>query len=573
MALGLKPETIEYLKRRAGRAPMLGRRSLRGRGSQMLHRHGGPNRMRAMGRARIYLAKSFPEALVLSIVEKRKQPMIFGLTGPSGVGKTEILKHLMDEHGFVSTHAGRPVKKALKKGFKLSQSQVDGKHKGDAAQQLGGIEPKLVLDHVGEAIAQHAPHATAIALGHRIDKMRRTGHSAIVVDGIRQQAEADLIHRRGGHMIRADDGRGPNPMYPMDKRAAQIKVDHQVDTSGPLEKTYDQMRKIVADVKANSPSYIGKDMDAGDVHIPTAIGNDRKRKPRRALYPQLSLAAVPNMIQKRDFSAKRRRRLAAVGAAMPGGRYPITSPKDVHNAIALIGHSSDKDAVRAHIIARARAIGATGALPDDWVSKRVGMILKNWQVFDAARVKVKTGPGSLERAGSVAGLGAGLYHAPRIGRLVRGVLIRRGIQRIPAAGVGAIAGYAAIQGARVAGGYVGRKVDQVLGKNGGRDKVHQVMHEYKHGQLRSGSKTGPKVRSRGSGYCDSSLAGGTVKPMTIRFNGGSTPGSHCTHCPMPIGATCSLPCGKEYSKLQKERATDGVKVREEGLPSGWEDIK
>jgi len=29
-----------------------------------------------------------------------------------------------------------------------------------------------------------------------------------------------------------------------------------------------------------------------------------------------------------------------------------------------------------------------------------------------------------------------------------------------------------------------------------KDKVHKVMSEYKHGSLRSGSKSGPKVKSR-----------------------------------------------------------------------------
>lgn len=29
-----------------------------------------------------------------------------------------------------------------------------------------------------------------------------------------------------------------------------------------------------------------------------------------------------------------------------------------------------------------------------------------------------------------------------------------------------------------------------------KSKVQKVMHEYKHGQLHSGSKTGPKVKSR-----------------------------------------------------------------------------
>jgi hypothetical protein len=29
-----------------------------------------------------------------------------------------------------------------------------------------------------------------------------------------------------------------------------------------------------------------------------------------------------------------------------------------------------------------------------------------------------------------------------------------------------------------------------------KDKVHRVMHEFKHGELHSGSKHGPKVKSR-----------------------------------------------------------------------------
>ena len=33
-------------------------------------------------------------------------------------------------------------------------------------------------------------------------------------------------------------------------------------------------------------------------------------------------------------------------------------------------------------------------------------------------------------------------------------------------------------------------------KRGKADKVEQVMHEYKHGKLHSGSKRGPRVKSR-----------------------------------------------------------------------------
>lgn len=35
-----------------------------------------------------------------------------------------------------------------------------------------------------------------------------------------------------------------------------------------------------------------------------------------------------------------------------------------------------------------------------------------------------------------------------------------------------------------------------MAKRKGRGKVQKVMHEYKHGTLHSGSKRGPRVRSR-----------------------------------------------------------------------------
>ncbi|MDE2096229.1 MAG: hypothetical protein KGL39_03220 [Patescibacteria group bacterium] len=59
---------------------------------------------------------------------------------------------------------------------------------------------------------------------------------------------------------------------------------------------------------------------------------------------------------KRFFSAKTRRREAKTGAAMPDGSFPISSPKDVRNALMLL-HHHDTPAVRAHIRSRAKALG------------------------------------------------------------------------------------------------------------------------------------------------------------------------------------------------------------------------
>lgn len=71
-------------------------------------------------------------------------------------------------------------------------------------------------------------------------------------------------------------------------------------------------------------------------------------------------------LAKREFSDKERSDAAASGAAMPGGGYPIKTRQDLSNAIQAFGRAKDKDATRKHITARARALGATDALPADW---------------------------------------------------------------------------------------------------------------------------------------------------------------------------------------------------------------
>ena len=52
---------------------------------------------------------------------------------------------------------------------------------------------------------------------------------------------------------------------------------------------------------------------------------------------------------------------------MPDGSYPIRSAKDIENAVRDYYRSGKKADVKAHIIARAKAIGAESALPDDWM--------------------------------------------------------------------------------------------------------------------------------------------------------------------------------------------------------------
>lgn len=68
----------------------------------------------------------------------------------------------------------------------------------------------------------------------------------------------------------------------------------------------------------------------------------------------------------RDFSEEERQRLAKSGEAMPDGSYPIVTRQDLENAIQAIGRAKNPDAVKAHIVKRAKALGLSELIPDGW---------------------------------------------------------------------------------------------------------------------------------------------------------------------------------------------------------------
>jgi hypothetical protein len=81
-------------------------------------------------------------------------------------------------------------------------------------------------------------------------------------------------------------------------------------------------------------------------------------------------------IEKKDYSAEQRQQMASDGRAMPNGSYPIDDSSDLENAVHAIGRGKNEPhaQIRAHIVARAKALKATDLLPDSWnVSKEDDM--------------------------------------------------------------------------------------------------------------------------------------------------------------------------------------------------------
>jgi hypothetical protein len=68
----------------------------------------------------------------------------------------------------------------------------------------------------------------------------------------------------------------------------------------------------------------------------------------------------------RSVSTDERDKLAKGGKALPDGSFPIASVSDLRNAIKAYGRAKNKAAAKRHIIKRAKALGRTDLLPEEW---------------------------------------------------------------------------------------------------------------------------------------------------------------------------------------------------------------
>lgn len=75
----------------------------------------------------------------------------------------------------------------------------------------------------------------------------------------------------------------------------------------------------------------------------------------------MNISAAHNLVsdvEARNFSTKKRKKMAKSGTAKPDGSYPINDAEDVHNAVQDFHRSSDATpSDKAHIRSRAKALG------------------------------------------------------------------------------------------------------------------------------------------------------------------------------------------------------------------------
>lgn len=70
------------------------------------------------------------------------------------------------------------------------------------------------------------------------------------------------------------------------------------------------------------------------------------------------MAKTPDTAQRQELAKK--------GHALPDGSFPIQDVADLKKAIQAFGLGKNGSAAKAHIIKRAKALGATDLLPSTW---------------------------------------------------------------------------------------------------------------------------------------------------------------------------------------------------------------
>lgn len=68
----------------------------------------------------------------------------------------------------------------------------------------------------------------------------------------------------------------------------------------------------------------------------------------------------------KEFSSKKRDKMASKGTALLDGSYPIESKRDLANAISSYGRAKNPEIVKRWIKKRAKALGACDMLPQNW---------------------------------------------------------------------------------------------------------------------------------------------------------------------------------------------------------------
>lgn len=126
-------------------------------------------------------------------------------------------------------------------------------------------------------------------------------------------------------------------------------------------------KKFIFDMKDNLEKILGLQRINPAVAILKAYADGNLSDEVLMDFAKNHKEDIEKVNNKDYFSHKERKDLAKKGEAMPNGKYPIRNSQDLKDAIRLVGASSMPEGeVKSWIKKRAKALGLTDELPEDW---------------------------------------------------------------------------------------------------------------------------------------------------------------------------------------------------------------
>lgn len=168
----------------------------------------------------------------------RETPMLIGIVGHAGAGKSTVAKTLVD-HGFMRMRFADTLKNMLRV-LGLTDAQLDGHEKERPCALLDWSTPRHAMQTLGtewgrELISYHLWVNAAMA---DMDRRNAIQTFPVVFDDVRFENEAVAIRARGGEIWRVVRGKAGSNVYQHNSEVVQdhIVADISIINDDSIEK-------------------------------------------------------------------------------------------------------------------------------------------------------------------------------------------------------------------------------------------------------------------------------------------------------------------------------------------------
>jgi hypothetical protein len=192
------------------------------------------------------------------------KPLLIGLSGKSGSGKSTAANYLTDRHGYHQFAFADALKDIVELAFGFSDEQLYGALK-DKVDSHWGVAPRWCLQWLGtEIFRSRFPDIWIRRLRRDImNFLSINGQRPIVVTDVRFRDEAEALKRLGAVLVRIERTRGaPEPgIHPLPfgttYHPSEIDLDgwegwragrgnHVLRNDGSLKKLYSGLNEVLA---------------------------------------------------------------------------------------------------------------------------------------------------------------------------------------------------------------------------------------------------------------------------------------------------------------------------------------